>query len=52
MSINNLKGVCFGDSKDIHSLIQISLSYSEDEAFTYFREAADMIEKRAEVLLK
>ncbi|XP_025099667.1 testis-expressed protein 11-like isoform X1 [Pomacea canaliculata] len=35
-------------SKDIHSLIQISLSYSEDEAFTYFREAADMIEKRAE----
>ncbi|KAK7494607.1 hypothetical protein BaRGS_00014260, partial [Batillaria attramentaria] len=35
-------------SKAIHSLIQQSLSCNEDEAFTYFKEMADILDKRAQ----
>ena len=36
-------------SKNIHQLIEQSLKINEDEAFTYFKETADILDKKAQV---
>ncbi|KAL8572308.1 hypothetical protein ACOMHN_019248 [Nucella lapillus] len=35
-------------SKDIHQLIEQSLTCNEDEAFAYFKETADVLDKKAQ----
>ena len=39
---------CF-HSKNIHQLIEQSLKTNEEEAFTYFKETADILDKKAQV---
>ena len=46
MQWNHLTGFL---SKNIHQLIEQSLKSNEDEAFTYFKETADILDKKAQV---